>query len=336
MEKNIISVLIMTLFVLAGCENEPDGPGPDSPAVPELYLAACDLGMIFAEPEDSTFQCGSPVTFAVNVTNRSTELCRRGSITLARKREGGTDEVVGRRQIIPRLGGGQSMLFEFLEQELLKGPIRYTVTVANGSNLILPPEDTIILDDGVADGNEENNTQARTIIYTSSVLWAEIEDLLASTPPTIAPESHPDDLLTVLQSSTDHSDIQNLLASAGKEECTDCHTEMHWGTPENQSPLTQSMNGERTHPENQEPNINCLNCHEAYSSGSESWGSRLWEELPDGVACTNCHGDVFHAWEDYSFPSLWPLFESNYMGKHPGDEIWVNIVKRYALCGDYE
>jgi len=326
MRKYNVNIVIIALFVLAGCTSEPE----------PLNLAACDLEVKFGEPANSTFQCGSPITIVAHVLNRSSELCRRGSINLVRSGVDGTEEQVGNSQIIPRLEGGQQLSFDFLEQELIKGVVSYKVTVANGSDVVLPPEYIVVLDPGFADGFEENNTQARAISYNSSVDWQEIEDLLGVTQPTIGPESHPGNLLVILTIDQQHSAIQDLLESAGKDNCIDCHTVANWGTPEGQSPLSPVINGVPTHPEDQAPNINCLKCHTAGSSGSDLWESGSWEELPDDVACTTCHGNVFHAWGDYSFPSVWAVGESGYEGTHPGDEIWINIVKRYALCGDYE
>ena len=325
--KNIIkSMLIMTSLIMTGCDHEPD----------VLDLAACNLEVKFAEPTNSSYQCGSEVDFVAKVTNRSTGMCRRGAITLVRNGENGSFDVVGKSQTIPRLGGGQNMLFEFPVQELLEGEVNYSVTVANGFDVVLPPEDTIALgEDGVADGNEDNNSQSKSITYTS-VTWDYIDGLLSTIQPTIAPIDHPDGLLESLMIHPDHTDIQDLLSSAGKEACTDCHTEPNWGTLPDQVALTQSINNVRTHPEDQQPKINCLQCHDPYSSGDETWISGSWGELPDGVSCKTCHGDVFHAWQDFNFSGQWSLFESNYVGIHPGDEIWIDIIKPYGICGDYE
>ena len=255
---------------------------------------------------------------------------------MVRNGEGGAEERVGDIQFVPRLEGGQQSSFDFLEQELVKDEVSYTATVANGLDVVLPPEDFVVLDPGVADGFEENNTQVRTITYNPSVVWEEIEDLLGVAQPTIRPENHPNQLLENLRTHPDHPDIQALLDSAGEgTNCIDCHTEPNWGTPEGQSPLSPAMNGERTHPEDQAPKINCLKCHTPGTSGSDLWGSGSWQELPNDVACTTCHGDVFQAWSDFSFPGVWIVRESSSVGTHPGDEIWLNIVKRYALCGDY-
>ena len=61
MRKYNVSIAIIALFVLTGCTHTPE----------PLNLAACDLEVKFAAPANSTFQCGSPITFVLHVLNRS-------------------------------------------------------------------------------------------------------------------------------------------------------------------------------------------------------------------------------------------------------------------------
>ena len=129
--------------------------------------------------------------------------------------------------------------------------------------------------------------------------WQEIEDLLGVTQPTIAPANHPHGVVDFYPLIPEQSDIKALLDAAGKDNCVDCHTEANWGTPVDQSPLTAAVNGQPTHPEDQEPGINCLQCHTPGTSGSDLWAGGSWQDLPGDVACTTCHGDVFHAWQDF-------------------------------------